>query len=239
MSATDAEPASKAALARMQLEELDLLDKHIAELSRQLGRGPAQPSGRRSAVVRDAGRAGGCRLASDGGTAVRRRRHSRPPSRRRLGSGSARDGKRAPGKSNRATGRRRGNRTMRRVLNQVAWSSGPGPRTASSGNCIIALIPRLGSTQSDLGHRATHRQSRCGKYCTTKSATSSGARWPWHPAAMKRRVDETRSSDAETEGIPSKSNPSRSLPQEGNFRCRCFRGWTSPVRIGLPLYYFQ
>jgi transposase len=122
----------------MQLEELDLLDQHIAEL------GP-------EAVVFETAQ----QMASWIGVC--------PEQEQRRQSKSNRSGK--------------GNRTMRRVLNQVAWSA---VRTKDSffQELYHRLIPRLGIHKA-IWASHTLLPKWFGKYCTIKFTTSSGARWHW------------------------------------------------------------
>ena len=120
----------------MQLEELDLLDKHIAELSRQLGdalrfhqdavlRLCEMPGVREDAAWQ--------MIAELGPEAAAFETAEQMAS--WIGVCPGREESAAESKSNRSP---KGNRTMRRVLNQVAWGSASGRRIASSGNCIIA-----------------------------------------------------------------------------------------------------
>jgi len=82
------------------------------------------------------------------------------------------------GKSNRNRSPK-GNRTMRRVLNQVAWSA---VRTKDSFfRELYHRLIRGWKYTKQYGLSRIALPKLCGKYCTRKCATSNGARWHWTP----------------------------------------------------------
>jgi transposase len=125
----------------MQLEELDLLDKHIAELGRQLGKAL---QGNQEAVLRlcempgvreDAAWQMIAELGPEAAVFATAQQMASW-----IGVCPGQEESAGQSKSNRSA---KGNRTMRRVLNQVAWSA---VRTKDSffRELYHRLIPRLG-----------------------------------------------------------------------------------------------
>jgi transposase len=125
----------------MQLEELDLIDRHIAELSRELG---AALQGEREAVLRLCEMPGVREdaawqiIAEIGPAAAVFETPGQLAS--WIGVCPGREESAGHSQSNRSA---KGNRTMRRVLNQVAWGA---VRTKDSfyRELFQRLIPRLG-----------------------------------------------------------------------------------------------
>jgi transposase len=168
----------------MQLEELDLLDKHIAELSRQLGdalrfhqdavlRLCEMPGVREDAAWQ--------MIAELGPEAAAFETAEQMAS--WIGVCPGREESAGESKSNRSP---KGNRTMRRVLNQVAWSA---VRTKDSffRELYHRLIPRLGV------HKAiwaiAHRMAKVmWKILHDKVRYIERGPLALDPAAMKRRV---------------------------------------------------
>ena len=168
----------------MQLEELDLLDKHIAELSRQLGDALRF---HQDAVVRlcempgvreDAAWQMIAELGPEAATFETAEQMASW-----IGVCPGREESAGESKSNRSP---KGNRTMRRVLNQVAWSA---VRTKDSffRELYHRLIPRLGV------HKAiwaiAHRMAKVmWKILHDKVRYIERGPLALDPAAMKRRV---------------------------------------------------
>ena len=168
----------------MQLEELDLLDKHIAELGRQLG--DALQSNQ-DAVLRLCEMPGVREdaawqmIAELGPEAAAFETAEQMAS--WIGVCPGREESAGASKSNRSP---KGNRTMRRVLNQVAWSA---VRTKDSffRELYHRLIPRLGV------HKAiwaiAHRMARVmWKILHDKVRYIERGPLALDPTAMKRRV---------------------------------------------------
>jgi transposase len=168
----------------LQLEELDLLDKHIAELSRLLGKALQShqdavlrlceiPGVRQDASLQMLAELGPAAMAFE--TAEQMASW--------MGVCPGRE--ESAGKSNRNRSPK-GNRTMRRVLNQVAWSA---VRTKDSffRELYHRLIPRLGV------HKAiwaiAHRIAKVvWKVLHEKVRYIERGPLALDPAAMKRRV---------------------------------------------------
>ena len=168
----------------LQLEELDLLDKHIAELSRLLGKALQShqdavlrlceiPGVRQDASLQMIAELGPAAMAFE--TAEQMASW--------MGVCPGRE--ESAGKSNRNRSPK-GNRTMRRVLNQVAWSA---VRTKDSffRELYHRLIPRLGV------HKAiwaiAHRIAKVvWKVLHEKVRYIERGPLALDPAAMKRRV---------------------------------------------------
>ena len=125
----------------MQLEELDLLDKHIAELSRQLGKAlqSHQEAVLRLCEIPGVREDAAWQMMAELGPAA-----TTFETAEQMASwiGVCPGREESAGKSNRNRSPK-GNRTMRRVLNQVAWSA---VRTKDSffRELYHRLIPRLG-----------------------------------------------------------------------------------------------
>jgi transposase len=125
----------------MQLEELDLLDKHIAELSRQLGKAlqSHQEAVLRLCEIPGVREDAAWQMMAELGPAA-----TTFETAEQMASwiGVCPGREESAGKSNRNRSPK-GNRTMRRVLNQVAWSA---VRTKDSffRELYHRLVPRLG-----------------------------------------------------------------------------------------------
>jgi len=172
------------AVLAMQLEELDLLDKHIAELGRQLGRAL---QGNQEAVLRLCEMPGVREdaawqmIAELGPEAAVFETAQQMAS--WIGVCPGQEESAGQSKSNRSA---KGNRTMRRVLNQVAWSA---VRTKDSffRELYHRLIPRLGI------HKAiwaiAHRIAKVvWKVLHDKVHYIERGPMALDPLAMKRRV---------------------------------------------------
>jgi len=168
----------------MQLEELDLLDKHIAELGRQLGKAL---QGNQEAVLRlcempgvreDAAWQMIAELGPEAAVFATAQQMASW-----IGVCPGQEESAGQSKSNRSA---KGNRTMRRVLNQVAWSA---VRTKDSffRELYHRLIPRLGI------HKAiwaiAHRMAKVvWKVLHDKVHYIERGPLALDPVAMKRRV---------------------------------------------------
>jgi transposase len=168
----------------MQLEELDLIDRHIAELSRELGealRSQQQPVLRLCEIPGVREDAAWQMIAEIGPEAAVFETPEQMAS--WIGVCPGREESAGESKSNRSP---KGNRTMRRVLNQVAWGA---VRTKDSffKELFQRLIPRLGV------HKAVwavaHRIARLiWKVLHEQVRYIERGPLAMDPIAMKRRV---------------------------------------------------
>jgi transposase len=140
----------------LQLEELDLLDKQIAVLSRLLGEALQSHQGAVLRLCEIPGvreDASWQMIAELGPSAMAFKTAEQMAS--WIGVCPGRE--ESAGKSNRNRSPK-GNRTMRRVLNQVAWSAVRTKDSFFRGG-LSSSDPAAGSPQSNMGYRASHCQS--------------------------------------------------------------------------------
>jgi transposase len=176
-------PARYRKVLTMHLEELDLIDRHISDLSRELGEALRN---HQAAVLRLCQMPGvredaAWQILAEIGPAAAFETPEQMAS--WIGVCPGREESAGESKSNRSP---KGNRTMRRLLNQVAWGA---VRTKNSyfSELFQRLVPRLGV------HKAVwaiaHRIARLmWKVLHERIQYIERGRLALDPAAMKRRV---------------------------------------------------